>query len=185
MIRIVLAGMLCTILATPVASAVAAQETSQHLTVALGLVSPHKSLGAFQTGIVARAGLERLKPTSHWRFRLDGEGMWMKARPSSAASTHDALFAAGLAWNVMGGPIRQTLAPYALIGIGVQALLPRGSDVYAGGLASARFGGGIRGQVGRLRVSVETSAQLGLFSSYGPISSSSLMLWPATVSVTF
>lgn len=168
-----------------VSTTMIAQEPATHVTVGAGLVVPNNSLDEYGAGVAGRVGIERWAPMSHWRFRLDGELASLPVSAAGRATQKRGLIAPGLFWNALGGSTRASVAPYVLIGAGVQALIPRGSDAYAGGLFSARLGGGLRTKIGGVHVSVESAPQLGLLSNFGTVSRGFGVFWPTTLSVSF
>ena len=92
----------------------------------------------------------------------------------------------GVTGNLLFTAVGRALAPYGLVGIGVQAAQSRAPDTYPAGLLGVRVGAGLRGNTGRLRLAFEVAAQGAVLSSYGSVGSYRVgAYWPITIGVAF
>lgn len=169
------------------ASGLSGQTATYEVDLGGGLAVPTGILGRERGAWpVIRAGVQKRQVKAPVRFRLDLEALWMGSSAAADSNNVGALGSVSLVESALIGPAKPALAPYGILGMGLQWLVNRTPDTYPVALLGVRVGGGLRGAVGRYRVSLEVATQLGVLSNYGHVSSAKIgSYWPITVGLTF
>ena len=158
-------------------SPLAGQSARNEYEVAAGAVFPKGQLGRdLGAGPVFRVSIQRRDPAKDIQFRLEAETWRMS---SSALDGYGGLRAFSVAYDVMAGPTAAGIAPYALVGAGTQLVVNQNPDGYPGVLAIVRLGVGLRGSVGRNRLSLEIAGAGAVRNVF------EYAYWPMTLGLTF
>ena len=159
--------------------------------LALGVAVPTGGLGARRTaGPVLRAAVTLGdRERRHVRFRLELEGAWLvgdEPRAGSgswSAGTFRAV--SGLATMVVGARGSPTVAPYLIIGMGLQRMSVVGRTNPYGATFGVRGGAGLQWQVGPRTMFAEVSSHAAA-TDFGTTSDFSLATYvPITIGIRF
>jgi hypothetical protein len=140
--------------------------------VAVGVAMPTGPLGGrYHTGMLLRAGMLIVDSARVWRLRVDGEVLQLRARtgvaPSGVGPPTGVYRSVGTMATLVVGQARHVVAPYVVVGLGMQQVRVDGITYKWNGVVPAgRIGGGLRANVGRYRVSMELARHL-VFSGRG------------------
>lgn len=139
-------------------------------------------------GPLVRASISQTLDTAGVRFRFDLEATRIASisAPPTAPYSGYGLEAYSVVGNLLLGPDGAGIAPFGLVGLGLQFAASQTPDSYPGVLMGVRLGLGLRGGLGRYRLSLEVAAQGAVFSIFGPVGSYRVgAYWPITLGLAF
>ena len=110
-------------------------------------------------GPLLRAGLRSRRDSSDVHFRLDVEALALFRNPGPTAMFESrGARAISVVYSVLLGPERESLAPYLILGAGLQGAQNLVPDAWPWIWTSCRIGAGMRQRVGRVHLTAEIAA---------------------------